>query len=372
MGRPRKENHHLPKYVRVERKRYWYRPPDKEPINICEVGDERALYTFMAGQYEAPPMEPGEEIFMRDIFKRYLLECVPLMKEATQKDYRRIVRRLTEVFGHMRPEDIKKRHVAELLRVTEKKVAANRRVSVLSSVFSKAVNEWFLTENNPCIGMKLNRVPKNRRFVTWDEYRAVWRIAGPRIQIAMDLAVLTGQRQSDILKLKWDDVDTIGTPRKDWGIYFEQDKTGTRRKVKIGPSLEEVLQRAKKMLPHVPRTYVVRNEQGHRYTTSGFRSCWQRLMSQAMKGVWKSGQMKRGETVRPLARQPVLTKRFRFHDLRKKAASESKSLQAAFELLGHSNIAMTKTVYDVGFREVESIEFTTEPGINNAVDKIGS
>jgi integrase len=44
--------------------------------------------------------------------------------------------------------------------------------------------------------------------------------------------------------------------------------------------------------------------------------------------------------------------RFTFHDIRGKSATDSASLNDAYERLGHTSIAMTRRVYDRGTRKV--------------------
>ena len=71
--------------------------------------------------------------------------------------------------------------------------------------------------------------------------------------------------------------------------------------------------------------------------TLGFKALWQRWMGRALK---------RG----------VLKQRFTFHDLRAKCVSDNKSIEAAMQLAGHTNMAMTRRVYDRGVREVDPLE----------------
>ena len=44
MSRPRKENAHLPKYVRVEYGSYWYRPPNGPNVNIGPESQEHLVW----------------------------------------------------------------------------------------------------------------------------------------------------------------------------------------------------------------------------------------------------------------------------------------------------------------------------------------
>jgi integrase len=58
----------------------------------------------------------------------------------------------------------------------------------------------------------------------------------------MDLALLTGQRQGDLLRLKWKQI----TPE---GITFRQGKTGKRLRVTMSPALQAVLESRQAVRP---------------------------------------------------------------------------------------------------------------------------
>jgi len=70
---------------------------------------------------------------------------------------------------------------------------------------------------------------------------------------------------------------------------------------------------------------IIANERGQAYTSSGFKSNWQRLMNKELK-------------------EGVIKTRFTFHDLRAKAGSDANGNAQA--LLGHASAATTKQVYE--------------------------
>lgn len=325
MARPRTKNTHLPKYVTVIHGSYWYRPPKdlgQKSVRIGPVGQEHLVWKFMLDKQE--PV--GELMTLSDCFDRYLQEVLPSLAPRTQMDYRRHIAKLRATFGHMRPDELMPKDIGRFLDRLKGKIQANRQVAVLSAIYSKMVGRWFCADKNPCLHVERNPSKKRTRYVSNEEYDAVYVLAKPRVQIMMDLALRTYQRQGDLLSLKWEQV----TPE---GVVFCQSKTGKKLRVKRGPKLDAALKRAEKLLPHLPREYVVKTRKGSRYTSEGFRACWQRLMRKAMK----SGALK---------------ERFTFHDLRAKAISDTKSLQQAFEGAGHTNMAMTRGTYDRNVRDV--------------------
>lgn len=328
MGRPRTTNKHLPKYVSVIHGAYWYRPPGQKPTRIAEAGDESAVWRFMA--QHAPSLSSAKMTTMADLFDRYQREIVPTLAPRTQKDYARHLDLLRRTFGHMRPEEIKPRDVGAFLDRPKGKIQANRQVAVLASVFQKAVGRWYMTDKNPCRDVERNPSKRRTRYVTDAEYAAFYEIVPPRMKLAMDLALSTGQRQGDLLALHWKQVD-------DGYIQFKQSKTGKKLAMRISPHLDAILRRARLMAPQLPREYVIRTRRGIPYTGEGFRAIWQRSMRKALA---------RG----------IIKERFTFHDLRAKNISDTSNIQEAFERAGHTSMAMTRGTYDRGTRKVEPLK----------------
>ena len=262
------------------------------------------------------------------ILDRFERDYVPYeLAPRTQKDYVRHILKLREVFGARIAEELKPRDFGPFLDVRKGKFQRVRQLAVLSSAFSEAVSTYFMLERNVLRDVKRPRGKPRDRLVSDEEFREFRAMAPMRVQIAMDLALLTGQRQGDILDLKWAQVSDA--------IYLEQSKTGKRLAIEITPELEAVLDRCY-TLPNRAE-YVLTRRCGGRYTSEGFRALWQRVM-----GKW----VRRGGT------------RFTFHDLRALCATKCPTMEAAMHLLGHSNISMTRRVYRRGIERVQPLRLT--------------
>lgn len=219
----------------------------------------------------------------------------------------------------MRPRDIKPRHVAAFhdRRGSTAPVSANRELSLLSHVFTKAIR-WGAVEHNPCKGIERHTESPRDRYVTHEEFWAVRDRASAPVAIAMDLAVLTGQRQADLLTLTRQQLTEDG-------ILFRPGKTkrsGASILIAWSPALETVVEAAKSLSDDVASMYVICDERGQRINIESFRTAWQRLQRQ-------------------LFEEGVLKDRFTFHDLRAKAGTDAENS----ELLGHASRAMFERVY---------------------------
>lgn len=66
------------------------------------------------------------------------------------------------------------------------KVQANREIATFSTIFNRA-REWgFANVTNPCEGVRRHREEARERYVTDEEYLAVWQFADKETQDAMD------------------------------------------------------------------------------------------------------------------------------------------------------------------------------------------
>jgi integrase len=270
---------------------------------------------------------------MNDLFAKYEAECIPDLKFRSQRDYRSILVLLRHTFGRFEPKEVTPRMVVDFLAVKKGRIHRNRMVTILSTVFKKAIGKWCIEDDlrNPCTGVERWPTKPRERYVTDDEFAAFRATACPQVQIAMDLALLTGQRQGDIVGLKWAQIKTGGALGH---IEIDQGKTGKKLAIVISPAVETVLDRAWLMEPHWPREYVLRTKWGKRYTEDGFRAMWQRHMRKWMAAG---------------------NENFHYHDIRAKCISDNPVLDNAYLLAGHLDIKMTRRTYDRNRRLVQPL-----------------
>ena len=311
MGMRRRTNKHLPRRMYLRRGKYYF---------VDVSGKWHPLgpdYVKAMGRY-AGLTGPGRPcVTMENVIEKYRLHVLPLKAKATQKANGPQLTRLASVFGEMLPDDVTQQHIYQYMdeRVAVP-TAARHEISLLHHVFVKAIR-WGAATKNPAQGIEKPKSKPRDRYVTDEEFLAVQSLAIPPLQVAMDLALLTGLRRGDLLNLTRDSLT-------DDGLLVKSQKTGKALLFEYTDELNAVLSRAKKLRPQLPGRYLIRTRQGKQYTGSGFSANWQRLMRKAQKnGIEK----------------------FNFHDLRAKCASDSTSLQEASERLGHTSTAITDRVY---------------------------
>ncbi len=207
----------------------------------------------------------------------------------------------------VRPMDI-----AEYLRVRGEtsKVRANREKALFSTIFNHS-RAWGYTDiTNPCTGIKGFKERPRDRYVSDDEYAAVWLCAHPTVQDAMDLALCTGQRPADVLKI-------VVTDIAEGCLAIAQNKTGKKLRIAIEGELEEVLARIMTKPRNPTNPALLQDPSGQRLTYFALRSRFDKARQTA--GV-----------------------NFQFRDLRAKAATDTEDLAHAQSLLGHKNRSTTE------------------------------
>lgn len=133
-----------------------------------------------------------------ELANRYRAECIPLLGPRTQRAY---VHHVAFLEAYFTPEreicSIRPRDVGRFLDVPRAKIHRAKQAAVLSAMMGMAVSVWFVDgcEVNPCQKIKRHRNPPRSRYVTDDEFHAVRALAPFNVQLAMDLALLTGQRE---------------------------------------------------------------------------------------------------------------------------------------------------------------------------------
>lgn len=259
------------------------------------------------------------------VLDQYSAECLHRLAPRTRKDYVAHIKILRQHFGPRVAAELVPRDFRDFMDVKRGRIHRNRSIAVLSAAFTYAVRRLYVLDRNVLRDVARHESSPRTRYVTDAEYESFKAFVSLRIKLAMDLALLTGQRQGDILSLRWDQI-------QDMAIVVRQGKTGKRLAIAITPAVEAVLDKCWQLANR--GEYVIGNKAGAMYTSEGFRAGWQRFMRR-----W----VKLGNT------------RFTFHDLRAKSASDSATIDDAYQRLGHTSIAMTRRAYDRGIRKVQPL-----------------
>ncbi|MFZ6675248.1 tyrosine-type recombinase/integrase [Undibacterium sp. Xuan67W] len=246
------------------------------------------------------------------IGRRYMRDVLPTLGLHTQRDYAQYFELLNKVFGEMPIDVIRPFDIAEYLRVrgAASKVRANREKALFSTIFNHARSWGYTDVTNPCIGIKGHKEKSRDRYVSDDEYAAVWACAHPTVQDAMDLALCTGQRPADVLKFNVNDIF-------DGSLNLTQNKTGKKLRIAIEGELAQVITRIMAKPRDKVNKALLQDPDGRRLNYFALRSRFDKARDLA--GI-----------------------NFQFRDLRAKAATDTGDLAHAQKLLGHKNRTTTE------------------------------
>lgn len=146
--------------------------------------------------------------------------------------------------------------------------AADLIIAVFSTILSFAKDREDI-DRNPLEGVGRLSAGTRRDKVWSDDQLMAFRAKAPaRMVLAMELALWTGQRQGDLLRLTWSAYD---------GHYLtlKQEKTGAAVRVKVAAALRKLLEAQKRTA-----VTILTNRAGLPYK-SGFGSSWGKAMDAA-------------------------------------------------------------------------------------------
>lgn len=308
MGRPKTVYLDLPprmgaRTLRSGRVRYYYTgiPGKKIPLG-SDLNEARLKWAkFENGEDDSSRFLAVSERWKKDELKKLAFR--------TQKSYAEHLVNLQEAFKDFTLDDIRAVDVRQYLDRRSKKVAGNREVSLLSVIFNWARERGLTNGANPCLGVKRNKERPRGRYVTDEEYDGALAKAPPFLQDTMDLALLTGQRVSDVLKMTRQDM-------RDGVLSVVQDKTGAKVGIRIEGDLKIVLDRVLARPHAVASVFLIADEQGQRVSYWAINYAFKKL-----GGDWQ------------------------FRDLRAKMVTDEDDLKTAQRRAGHKSEQTTARVY---------------------------
>lgn len=193
---------------------------------------------------------------------------------STKRDYLRYLEDIEIEFGKMpiaAVEDRRSRGDFKKWRdgMAETPRKADMAWSVLQRVLSVAKDRGLISVN---VCERPGRLYKsNRRDKIWDDktIARAERLLPPHLTQALTLALWTGQRQGDLLRLPWSAYDGQK-------IRLKQSKRDAAVLLKVGSPLKTMLDEMERVSP-----VILTNTRGVPWTSDGFRSSWRKGCAKA-------------------------------------------------------------------------------------------
>lgn len=320
------------------------------------LGNDLAAANAKARLYNDPEGLHGTLVHWLDTF---LVHCEARVKAGTLAartlaDYTQAIKGTANKPGALRlffappmtPVDVTPAMVQDFLETNAelgRPVPANREKAALSSCFGWLIRTGKVPglQVNPCLrasGIKRNAESKRERYVTHQEYRDVWDVAGTSVRLMMELTYRTLQRpESDIIS--WDNT-ILAMDGSQRILRFEQGKTRKRMQVAVSPELNALIRASLGDVPKL-RQALVRTRDGKPYTYDGLSAMLKRCIAKA-----NSARLAKGL-------QPMPS--FGFRDLKGKGATDMWQAGVPIEeiqaLCGHEDKSTTEIYVKQRWRE---------------------
>lgn len=197
------------------------------------------------------------------------------LAERTRKDYIRHIRQIEAKFGDLPIAALSDRRCrAEFLDWRDHLAKRSRRqadysLATLASILAWALDRGMIP-SNPCERPgKLYQSGRAASVWTAADEEAFMAVAPDRMRLAYMLAVWTGQRQGDLLRLTWSAYDGSH-------IRLRQQKSGRRVVIPVATALKAALDsKPRKTLTILSTT------RGTPWTSDGFRTEWRKAAEKA-------------------------------------------------------------------------------------------
>lgn len=200
------------------------------------------------------------------VIYRQLVDARPI-SDKTKANRRGALVHVLEHLGERQISAVRPHEVAAMIQDIAQTApqTAKRVLFETADLFNQAMNYGWI-DRNPAASVKapLCRVQRKRlTFGNWQDLRAhADEHMPPWVANMMVLALITGQRRSDLVKMQFDDV-------WDDHLHVEQAKTGTRLALPValkldvlGLTLAQVIEKCKNT--DVPSPYLLRKNNGGR------------------------------------------------------------------------------------------------------------
>jgi integrase len=197
------------------------------------------------------------------------------LAERTRSDYVKLIKGIEKELGEFPLAGLTDRRTRGIFMAWRDKLAAKSRRQadyawqVLARILSWAHNRGLVLANPCARGGRLYRGSRVDKIWTADDEAAFLRSAPAHLHLPLLLALWTGQRQGDLLRLPWSAYD--GTH-----IRLKQSKTGARVVIRVGAPLKAALDAATK---HGP--LILTNSLRRPWTSHGFQASWRIAVTRA-------------------------------------------------------------------------------------------
>ena len=233
--------------------------------------------SYVAARSERLTLPPDQLISVLEEY-RTSVEFLGLAAR-TRKDYNKHLLTIEQEFGDFPLAALADRRARNEFMswrnglAVRSKRQADYAFAVLARLLSWAYNRGIIA-TNPCErGGRVYRARRSDRVWAAEHEQAFYTAAPSHLHLPLKLALWTGQRQGDLLRLTWSAYD---------GEYIclRQGKTGVSVRVPVGRPLAQALDRERERQSEtcdaLGQQPILMTSHGQAWTESGFRASWRK------------------------------------------------------------------------------------------------
>lgn len=204
------------------------------------------------------------------------------LARSTRRDYARHMLCIEREFGELPLAALEDKRIrGEFMAWRDRLAAKSRRQADYAFAVLARILSWSrdrgLIKCNPCErGGRVYRAERNAMVWSEADEAAVMGCASPQLQLALQMALWTGQRQGDLLKVTWSAFDGDA-------LRLRQGKSKARVEIPVARSLirllEPLLEQVKLRRPDDWRNAtILETSRGESWTEGGFRASWRKAV----------------------------------------------------------------------------------------------
>ncbi len=187
------------------------RPTETADKKLAEKIYHKVMTQIAEGKWLEMPL--GTDKTVRELLARYLTDHSA--RNKAPMGYLRdqsLVKHLSAAFGDYIISELSARVIAEykVRRRTEGLAAntVNNELGLLSHAYNLAIREWEWADSNPVSRVSREKVNNQvERWLTHEEEQSILALSPLWLREIVIIAINTGLRQDEIIKLSWDRVD---------------------------------------------------------------------------------------------------------------------------------------------------------------------
>lgn len=324
----------MPPRVYRGKSAFEWHPKSGGAVRLCPLDASKALvWSCYEEKYQS---KQGKGTFSKLVNDYLNADQFKKLSLNTQKDYLKYSKKVLSVFEDMQVNSISPQDIFNYHEIRSKTAPtqANREKTFMSGVFKWGIPRG-KAKSNPCSHVRNNKENARERYITDEEYQAVYDAGNDVVKIAMEISYMCMARQSDVLSLQKGQI-------QDEGIYIKQGKTGKKQIKAWGPRLRAAYNLALSLPEENSSVFVIRQPNGMKYATRTFQGYFSKARADAEANAKKKDQSAKFD--------------FTFHDIKAKSLSDYEGTDTEKQTAsGHKTLSQVH-VYNRKTQIVDTVE----------------